>query len=241
VHKYEKLEKIYYRKRFIKFLVIILVLFLFFLLIKIILNNFINNQPKKFVNKEINFSKKIIFKQKINKEKNISNIIKNNKSNDKTRKNIVKKKKEENNLTNIPMLSFTLPKLEINNTKNNKIENNKIKVKLKNEKKTKNHPLIIEENIDINTLIKNFEKNPSFDLAIQISEYYLNKNKLDIAKLWALKANNIDPSRYESWKIFAIILIKKNQKDKAIEILKVYLKDYGDNENIKKLLRSLNE
>jgi predicted Zn-dependent protease len=61
------------------------------------------------------------------------------------------------------------------------------------------------------------------------------------AKLWALKANNIDPSKYQSWKMFAFILLKKNDKIKARKILKVYLNDYGDNDEIYKLLRSLDE
>ncbi|WP_024787894.1 hypothetical protein [Lebetimonas sp. JH369] len=117
------------------------------------------------------------------------------------------------------------------------------KKKLKNEikAKIKEKPLIIEEKVNINDLIKSYNQNPDYDIAIQISNLYLNKNMLDLAKLWALKANNLSPSKYESWKIFAIILLKKNQKQKAKEVLKTYLNDYGDNEKIEKLLRSIDE
>jgi hypothetical protein len=62
-----------------------------------------------------------------------------------------------------------------------------------------------------------------------------------MAKLWALRANSINPDRFESWKIFAIILIKRNEKAKAKEVLQTYLNDYGQNEEIQKLLRSIDE
>jgi hypothetical protein len=41
--------------------------------------------------------------------------------------------------------------------------------------------------------------------------------------------------------MFALILIKKKNKAKAKEVLNIYLNDYGYNDEINKLLRSLDE
>jgi predicted Zn-dependent protease len=190
------------------------------------------------------------------------NIIEKNSTNKKTffyEKNLTleKEKKDKNKTLKTnntdnkkEVLSFIVPKVNLNeNNITTKQKKSESKVK-KNDKKTlkkvikkeiKEKPLIIEEKVNINDLIKSYNQNPDYDIAIQISNLYLNKNMLDLAKLWALKANNLNPSKYESWKIFAIILLKKNQKQKAKEVLKTYLNDYGDNDEIEKLLRSIDE
>jgi len=94
-------------------------------------------------------------------------------------------------------------------------------------------------NHDVNLLIKNFNQNPDYDLAITIAKYYLNHNNLKKAQIWSLKANNLNPEKPESWLIFANILQKENKIQKAIEILKVYKDSYGINKKIEKKLRSL--
>ncbi|GAX87294.1 conserved hypothetical protein [Lebetimonas natsushimae] len=253
MHKYEKLEKIYYRKKFLKFLIVFIISVIFILVgskIFMLYNYQQSNSYKK--NNDNNSSKK--------KEKNIPTVtVKTAKVTKISKNNNFKKEKNmtknDNNITNkIPMISFVFPKIDINNTKEINNEINKevkkyIKKKINNQKKmlpkikekNKQKPLIIEENVKIDDLINTYNQKPSFDLAIQISQYYLNKNKLDLAKLWALKANSINPSRYESWKIFAIILLRKNKKEKAKEVLQTYLNDYGQNDDIQKLLRSINE
>ena len=102
-------------------------------------------------------------------------------------------------------------------------------------------PSIKEESVNVEKLISTFQKHPSYEVAMIISQYFFNKRDYKKAKIWALKANNIDPSKYQSWKMFATILIKKNDKINAKEVLKVYLNDYGDNDEIYKLLRSIDE
>jgi len=238
VHKYEKLEKIYYRKKFFRFLFVIFILIVLIILIF----SFFKKQPKKHIKNGTNNKIKII-KKDVNKtkDKNQTKIL--NKKNFISKKfnkekNITKKNKENNKTILSPILKFTIPKIEFNNTVQNQNKNIKVKKKLTTNIKK---PIIVEENINIKDLINSYNKNPTFDLAIQISEFYLNKNDINLAKLWALKANTLNPSRFESWKIFAIILLKRNEKEKAKEVLKTYLNDYGENEEIEKLLRSINE
>jgi hypothetical protein len=255
VHNYERLEKIYYKKKFFKFFIFFLfIIFLIYLIYALL--NVKNINAKKHLS-EVNRSK--ISKAAVKKENNLSLKEKNNL---KTQKINNLKVKEKNNTKKIVSMTFVLPKIDENETssvnenkklvkqsskitqknKINKVNDKKFSNNEENNKVKKTHKsLIIEEKANINDLINAYTKKPSFELAINISEYYLNKNDLDLAKLWALKANSINPSRYESWKIFAIILLKKHQKNKAKEVLKTYLNDYGQNVEIKKLLRSIDE
>ena len=247
MHKYERLEKIYYKKKFLKIFFIILII----TVILGIVFFFKNIQKRDLSHKTENILKKHIIKKESNttfnknkhKKLEIKKIIE---QKDIKNKNIKEIKKEVKH-----NFSFILPPIEIdkNETKTT-IDNRKYfnhtketnKTSIKQEKKVSSKKvLIVEETINIQDLINSFHQNPTYNLAIQIATYYMNKNKLDRAKLWALKANNINPSKADSWKIFAIILIKQKKLIKAKEVLKIYLNDYGENPEIKKLLRSINE
>jgi len=100
---------------------------------------------------------------------------------------------------------------------------------------------IKESTININELVSEFEKKPDFETAMTLSNYFYAKKNYSLAKQWAIKANNLNPMDYRSWKMFALILIKKNDKIKAKKVLQTYLNEYGDNDEIYKLLRSINE
>jgi hypothetical protein len=257
VHKYERLEKIYYKKKYLRiFFIIVIFIILSFVAVNFIFNiekksNVKNNYKKPKITKtETNISETQIIQAEQNITKNHNDVNQTlTVDTNQTEKNLTKIKisKNDKNISkdNIPLLTFTftMPKIDLNITKaDKKTDIKKSKSDNKPKKiKTKKLSVIIEENININDLIKNFNNHPSFDMAIQISEYYLNKNYLNLAKKWALKANSINPERYESWKIFAIILIRKNEKEKAKEVLKTYLNDYGENNEIKKILRSIDE
>jgi len=253
VHKYEKLEKIYYKKKFLKILFIILII----AAILGVVFFFKNIQQRDVSHKTSNSIKKTVIKKESNTtfNKNENKKISENKKSE--IKKIVEQKDIKNkNIKDIKKevkhnFSFVLPPIKIdeNETKTkidkkkqlNQIkEINKTSIKKEKESKPKK-VLIVEETINIQDLINSFHQNPTYNSAIQIANYYINKNKLDRAKLWALKANNINPSKVESWKIFAIILIKQKNIQKAKEVLKIYLNDYGENPEIKKLLRSINE
>ena len=248
MHRYDELEKLYYKNKIKKYLIIfflfILVLLFFFYLYK--LSNYEKKTPnntslkikeQKTANKnsDINTSVKVHHEVKnpLKKEKVKENNLSKNKNN-----KIIKKEKS----TSVPNFSFALPNIKYVPQKQ-KQQNKPSKTKTvgRQTQKMKTFPVIKEENLNIVDVIQAFNKNPKYDTAILISKYFFNKKDYKNAKLWALKANNIDPSKPESWKIIAFILLKKNDKIKAREILKIYLNDYGDNEEINKLLRSIDE
>ena len=242
MHRYDELERIYYKKKYKK--IFLIIAFFVIVIFLIVINTHYHKSQKK-----------IIFhpqKIKINKP-----FIKKNKKINKTTTPIKQSnKKNKNDFTKtIQELKFILP--EINNTKE-EIPLKKMK-KAKEIKKTKKHIIsakketnkttsvksnfIIKETSinNINILINRFKKNPNYDLAIMISKIFFDKNNLKKAQSWALKANEINPQRIDSWVIFANILIKEKKINKAREILKTYLNSYGQNDIIEKKLRSINE
>jgi len=257
MHRYDELEKLYYRRKIKKyslifslFLIILSTLYYFqFYLLK-------KNQPEQDI--KFNIKKITLNKKDDNtisaEDKNISNPVKketnhiaglSKKSNTVSKefkKEVNASKKDSNKKSLTPNLSFVVPHI---NPESVKKETEKTDVKKqivkKTQKPTVKLPQIKEEKINIKELIASFNKEPKYDTAMVISKYYFDKNDLKNAKLWALKANNIDPSKYQSWKMFALILIKKNDKIKAKEVLQIYLNDYGDNDEIYKLLRSIDE
>ena len=252
MHKYERLEKIYYKKKILKIFFIFAVV-LGIVGIAFLLKNMQKNradikqktatEKKKLQKNDLNKTKskkreeiKEVKKEKEEvKKKEVKKIIK------KTEKVKSEKKETKNDL------SFTMPLINMEDNSSN--ENNKTEIKeIKKEEikkvekvKPEKKVLIIEEKMNVSDLIKSFNQNPNYTTAIQIADYYIKQNKFDLAKLWALKANNINPSKADSWKIFAIILIKQKKLNKAKEVLNIYLNDYGENPEIKKLLRSINE
>lgn len=244
MHRYEELEKLYYKKKRIKILIFFIISLFFLISFYIILNS------KKFFNQ-----KKITeVKENLILEKNISvgiNKKENNISIKKKKILVTDKNKSSISYKKIVKLTFILPKLDkddINLVKSSQKQN---KNKIKNNKPQKTiqeTPKIITKNIqlkekktDINNLIKKFEANPSYDLALSIAKYYYNLNKIKLAHIWTIKANNLNPSKVDSWIMFADILKKEGKTQKAKEILKIYIEQYGDNEKIIKKLRSLGE
>ena len=250
MHRYEELEKLYYKRKIKKYVSIFFVLAVAVTIV-IVISNFINkseNQPKKIF-KSVKFKSSQEFNE--SKKNNAKEVVKNDLNVTKTKKSVILKKSDEKNETNKIdtsksnlSFSFYIPNIKQEQKKD------KIKKVQKQKKEIKNTDIkkpnvtvneIKETNINVKSLIKEFNKHPDFNLAILISKYYYNKKDLANAKLWALKANNINPSDYRSWKMFALILLKKNDKIKAKEVLKIYLNDYGENEEIEKLLRSIDE
>jgi len=247
MHRYEELEKLYYKKKYKKIFLYFLFVFISSLAVFSILKLISFNNVKHIKNKaESKITKNI--KSNITKrlnEVNITekNLSKQNKNEHKKPKNIkteVKSQINEKNNTSFN-LTFILPQIKENKEKKPASKKPALKVKEKN-KTTKNvQPLIKENKADLKSLKASFYKFPNYSTAMTIANIYFSKKDLANAKIWALKANNIDPSKYESWKMFAMILLEKNDKIKAKEVLKIYLNNYGENEEISKLLRSINE
>ena len=233
MHRYEEYEKLYYKKLFFKYFT------LFLVFIIILMGTFFIIRYKKNIKKDNSSIKTNNFSK---------NDIKKNKKPVSINKNINKTDKQEKN---IESLHFVLPDIS-------KLDFKKRIVKHKKEKEIKltkmkeidlNHTAnlgnlkikIVEKKPQLKILIKKFNNTKDFDLAILISKIYFQKGDLKNAQIWALKANNINPSSYKSWILFANILIKENKIAKAKEILRFYINSYGQNDIIEKKLRSLND
>jgi tetratricopeptide (TPR) repeat protein len=275
MHRYDELEKRYYRNKIKKYLI-------FFISLIILSLSSYYAYKKFFTNEQKSAKIKVNFKKIINQTSQNKNEI--NKHYEETKHEInstkkpsavtneineTKKTYKENNLTNktsvkkeenksekkeslTPNLSFVVPEIkkdvpEISDKnkiqkKVSSVQNEKNLTKKTNKTVTiKIIPKIKEEPLNINDLIQSFKQYPQYDTAMAISNYYFEKKDYNNAKLWALKANNINPAKYKSWKMFAMILLKKNDKIQAKKVLKIYLDDYGDNDEIEKLLRSIDE
>ena len=234
MHKYDKFEKLYYKHILFKYAVIIsiIILFLsgFFILDKI-------QKVKKNV-KHNNIEQKEIKKRKSEKK-----IVK--------KTLLIKTVKLRNKSIDTPIeeLHFILPNISDISSKQQNISPKYKMLKTKNKiKKIEiNHTAniakvnIIEKTPDLKTLIQRFNTMKDFDLAILISKIYLKKGDLKNAQIWALNANNLNPSSYKSWILFADILLKEKKPIKAKKILNTYIDSYGQNDIIEKKLRNLDD
>ena len=227
MHRYEELEKLYYKKLYIKY-------FIYFIIFGIIIfiSSFIyftdkQNKPQKI--KEFNKTIKIIKKvEKSKKQKKVKT------------KPFVKK------LTLYPIY----PNIDINSSKHkNKIKKivtkskpkpqpqPKKEIKKKESKKAKIQIIIKTETID--DLINIYDTNPAFNIGLKISNYYFQHKKYEESIKWCKKVNKIEPENYESWYLFAKNLIQLNKNKEAKKVLIYYLSNYGPNDKIEKLLRSI--
>ncbi|GAB6046135.1 membrane protein [Caminibacter profundus] len=230
MHRYEELEKLYYKRLIWKFFILIL-LFVFFVLIGFYSYS---KKGKKIQANEENITmfkertlkeKKEIKSVEVNKSIKMDNKI--NKSNDK--------------------LVFVLPQIKEKDITESIHQKNIQNVKKENKlnkvsKDIKNTSIVVikEKKVNIKELIQKYKEQPNYEIAMIIAKKYFDKD-LKKSQLWALKANNLDPKREESWLLFADILLKENKKQKAIEILNIYLDTYGENSKVMAKIRSINE
>ena len=98
---------------------------------------------------------------------------------------------------------------------------------------------IVEKKLNVSDLIQSYNENPNYDTAILIAQTFLREGNLYLAKIWALKANNINVQRPESWIIFAKVLLRKGYREDAIKVLKTYIEDYGYNDKVDQLLQQI--
>jgi len=217
VHRYEELEKLYYKKKALKYFIVILGVGVIFFIYDFF------KKPSK-VSKDINLTK----------EKKVLEF----------KKEIKETKKDKNITKKYEKISFILPKVEYNysaiSTENKKIKKQKI-IKPKKIESKKIESKITEKEVTLNDLIQKFNLNKSYDLALLIAKGFFKKKDLKNAKIWTIKANSMNPERVESWILFSDILLEKGEKEKAIEILKIYLDTYGNNKTIENKIRSINE
>jgi len=250
MHRYEELEKIYYKRLFFKFFfyfvfffVILMGGFLFFKYIQSSENRTLHNKQKTTVERNnIEFNKRVINKKlSQNKTETIVKAKKGYKEKSSNKHmHTVKKDNQE--------LKFILPNIDfikepkILKTKNisklNKLENAN-KINKKDNEKIKEIS-IVESNVNLKSLIKEYQQNKDYNIAMTIAKIYFQQNNLKKAQIWALNANNLNPSKPDSWILFADILVKQHKIRKAKNLLKAYIDSYGNNDIIEEKLRSLN-
>ena len=243
MHRYEELEKLYYKKIIIKYVILFVAVIVLF-----VIGFFIY---RSYYNKNIQTNKETVKKA----DKEIKKSPKRVKKTPKTVKKKIKPptlktpKVQKKSVNHIEKLHFILPNISNVSSKQQNISQkpNELKTKNKIKEIEINHTAniskinIIEKTPDLKTIIKRFYETKDFDLAVLISKIYFKKGNLKNAQIWALRANNINPSSYKSWILFADILLKEKKLKKAQEILKVYVESYGQNDIIEKKLRSIND
>jgi len=92
------------------------------------------------------------------------------------------------------------------------INNNEIKIQRQN------------TDMDIEQVLKRFEDNNNPILSLFIAKKYYELALYDKSYNYALITNNINSEIGDSWIIFTKSLVKLHQKEKAVEILKDYIK-----------------
>ena len=136
-------------------------------------------------------------------------------------------KEKEIILTPVISLNFT----DINTSKSQNISK-KIKLKKEESPKASSDKVVHQYNI-ITT-----ETLPSYEECIYKAKKALKNKNYALAFKWAQDANTKNKIRPEAWIISAKILYKTGKKQKAVNILKLYLK-YQKNKKIEKFLKEL--
>ena len=231
MHKYEELEKLYYKKLYIKYFIYLL---LFIGIVLISSFTYLNLNPKK--TKKTKITKTI---QKVKVEKNDTN---------KTNLYPKKIKKFVKKLTLYPIypdVDSIMQNKEINKTKYkkskpNKIVNSKpiINKQVKPQSKKPEIKIIIKTET-IKDLINLYNIAPEFSSGMKIAKYYYKHKKYEESIKWCKKVNKIKPEKYESWYLFAQNLIQLNKNKEAKKVLIYYISNYSPNDKIEKLLRSI--
>lgn len=86
-------------------------------------------------------------------------------------------------------------------------------------------------------LIKTFNTNPNYDIALRLANDFYAQNNFDDAALWAKKANQLNREAEEAWLLYAKSYYSQGKKSEAISVLELYL-NYKDSRAASKLLRS---
>jgi tetratricopeptide (TPR) repeat protein len=94
--------------------------------------------------------------------------------------------------------------------------------------------------VSIDDLSAQYDKEPQYDLALKISQAYYDDNKFSKASTWAKKANMIDRERDGAWMMYAKSEYARGNKDRAKDILSLYLANKRS-KDIEILLMSWNQ
>ena len=266
MHRYEELEKLYYKKKYIKYGTIGSLIFIILIVSYYFFNRDIENKKVvKIKQTENNYTKKV------EKKKIIKKVTKKDFEKVKVDKESNLKKEEIKEVAVIQKLVLYPIFPDINELlakekakkegdekkvveKENKIKKEQIKEKTlnnnetikitdntnKDKKESKKIEIVVKEKKDsLNNLIHFYNITPDYETAIKISKIYLKENNYKEAIEWLKKANKLIPENYESWYLFAKSLVKLGKTKEAKRVLVAYLNNYGANPKIEQLLRSL--
>jgi len=235
--RYEELERLYYKKKYIKIFIYILILVS---LLSIGIFIYIQNKHLKNPKKQALKIEKNITKEKNNTKKIITQKLELNKSKQKLEKS-KKIKPEVKKLTLYPIFPEINITKQIQKRKSRKIEKTK---KIEKPKKVQSPQpqikiIIKSQKQTLQSLVNAYNISPDYAQAIKIAKIYFNKQNYKKTIEWSKKANQIEPENPISWLLFAKSLIKLGKSKKAKEVLIAYLNTYGAEEDIEKLLRSI--
>jgi len=93
---------------------------------------------------------------------------------------------------------------------------------------------------DIKDVIKRFNKNQNPALSLFVAKKYYALGEYDKSYNYALITNNLSSDIEPSWIIFSKSLVKLDKKEKAIDVLKNYIK-HSSSSRAKNLLNDINK
>ena len=238
-YELEKRCKKLQQKRLKKRILIVLLLVVVVAIISwLFINQTTKHQEKKEVKKE---HKKVIKTEKIEKTEKTEKKIKEEKSEKVEKIKKIEKpkqiKKEENKTINktikqeIPIISYTL---NLNNIKEVNLSTKQL-LKGKENNKKENNKTVIKEEKNSNSIKT---KNLTFDEALNSANlYYQNGNYKETIK-WCKIASSLNNENEEVWKLYSLSLERLGNREKAIKVLKTYLK-YKNSTELKLILERL--
>ncbi len=90
----------------------------------------------------------------------------------------------------------------------------------------------------IHDLEKRFPLSKDYADAIFLARYYYTHRQYAKARYWAMQANGVDPSRPQSWIVFAKALVHEGKRVEALKALQAYYDKTGD-ATIKRLIDTI--
>jgi tetratricopeptide (TPR) repeat protein len=219
MHNYDEIEKIYYKRKTRKYIVITISLLIILIATIYLSKHYMHTLVDKSSNK-IKIEKK--------EDKDI------------TPKTINKSNIKEDKLT----LDSQIPKINIpknTSTQEPKIKNKPVKKPIEKQKneKAKLKIVVVQKSQKLNDLLNYYKSFKDYETAIEIANIYYKNKDYHNSITWAKKANDLNAKDVQSWLIYAKSLVALNKKIKAETLLKLYLEIYGPNKTISSYLRSI--
>ena len=259
MHRYEELEKLYHKKKITEYGVLAFFVAILFVILYILYFSFESSDSRvKMVKNEQKELKKKLSNNETNKVVELKKELKSDVE-VKVKKLVLypiypdvnsilnsKKAKEEDkklsqNSEKLKEENIVTEKIDVTeeNKEENKEEEKKSKIVVKPVNRIKSRFMIKTKEENLTTLIEAYKHSPNYEKGIKVVELYFKEKKYKESLDWSKKVNKLNPEDYKSWYFFAKNLIELGDKEKAKKVLIIYLDNYGKNEKIEKLLRSI--